>query len=199
MSSLTEVTAAPTSVGLDVVSTVTRLALSFVIDQAGWVRCGHDRPCSCVTVTDQIDRGGRSADVIVTRTEPAACHDAIQAVVAGRARAVILNDEPESLTPTVVALAAGTMTIPQRALELSLAAPELSDRLRETLRLLAAGQSSRTIARALHESESTAKRDITELLSLFDVPNRTALISAATRLGFLEATSPPPVGERQPA
>ena len=174
------------TVALDVTSTVTRLALSYVIDQAGWDRCDHATPCRCLRVADHLGASSRRVDIVVTRAEPAACHDAIQAVVAGRARAIILNDEPEQLGPTVDALVTGRMTMPQRALELSLAAPRLSGRQRDTLRLLATGRSSRAIASAMHQSESTAKRDIAELLQVFDVPNRTALVAYATRLGFLD-------------
>jgi DNA-binding NarL/FixJ family response regulator len=40
------------------------------------------------------------------------------------------------------------------------------------------------IARALHESESTAKRDVGDLLRMFDAHNRIGLASTATRLGY---------------
>jgi DNA-binding NarL/FixJ family response regulator len=74
-------------------------------------------------------------------------------------------------------------------LELGALAPRLTDRQRQTLRLLARGSSSTSIAGALRQSESTAKRDIAELLVLFDAPNRTALVSSAASLGFV-APSP---------
>jgi DNA-binding NarL/FixJ family response regulator len=66
-----------------------------------------------------------------------------------------------------------------------MSAPRVSERQVETLQLLAAGRSSRAIAQALRSSESTAKRDISELLQLFDAANRTALVTAATSLGFI--------------
>jgi DNA-binding NarL/FixJ family response regulator len=104
----------------------------------------------------------------------------------------VLWDEPEGVSAACEGLGEGLAVIPLRVLELGSRAPKLSDRQRETLRLLARGTSSTEIAGALHQSHSTAKRDIAELLHLFDAPNRAALISSAATLGYISIAGEPP-------
>lgn len=174
------------AVCVDVRSTVVHLALTHIAEEAGWARCTDQQPCDCLAVSDRCPPEGEPAlDVLVVRDEPAACQKAIAAVVAGRARSVVLWDEPESLGSVLTALGREAVLIPERVLDLARRAPEVTERQQEALRLLAAGVSSRCIALALHRSLSTTKRDIAEMLAAFDVPNRTALVRRAVDLGFI--------------
>ena len=175
-------------VRVDVSSSVVRLALLYVVDQLGRARCLDIEVCDCIRISDRVGDVTEVIDVLVTRDQPVACQEAIGAVLQGQARALVLWNEPESLLMTLESLEHGASLIPSRAIELSLSAPRLSQRHKDTLRHLAAGRSSRGIALAMRESESTVKRDIAELLDLFDVANRTALVGAATRLGFIQTT-----------
>jgi DNA-binding NarL/FixJ family response regulator len=52
---------------------------------------------------------------------------------------------------------------------------------------VAAGRSNTDISAALHQSTSTTKRDIADLLAIFDAANRAGLTQTAARLGFLTA------------
>jgi DNA-binding NarL/FixJ family response regulator len=79
---------------------------------------------------------------------------------------------------------AGFALIPERVIAAANAAPTLDGRLRETLSLVAAGNSNAGIARALHESESTAKRDVATLMRLFEVTSRRALAGVAAQAGY---------------
>ena len=101
------------------------------------------------------------------------------------ARSLVLWDEPETLASAVGLLHRGATYVPERVLQLAQNAPRLTARQRRTLRLLAAGRTNREIALGLHQSPSTTKRDIADLLDIFDVANRAALMSTANRLGFL--------------
>ena len=179
------------SVRLEVASTLVRLALLYVIGDRGWGTCAHEGACRCLVVSDRLPAGRCPIDVLVVRDEPAACQDAIQAALSGRVRSVVLWNEPEGIAAACEGLGEGLAVIPLRVLELGSRAPRLSDRQRETLCLLARGTSSTDIAGALHQSQSTAKRDIAELLHLFDAPNRAALISSAATLGYVTLTGDP--------
>ena len=66
------------------------------------------------------------------------------------------------------------------------AAASLSVKERQVLRLLAAGQSNKSIARALEISENTVKFHLKHLYATLDVDNRTAAVSTALRQGLLE-------------
>lgn len=178
------------SVRVEVASAVVRLALLYVAQDAGWRECPHADPCGCLLVSDRWAASStRRVDVLVTPDEPAACQRAIDATLHGLVRAVVLWNEPAGLASACAALQADLTMIPTRVIELAGLAPRLTDRQSDTLRLLAAGRSSRSIAGTLHQSESTSKRDIAELLELFDAPNRTALVSTATELGFVKTVA----------
>ncbi len=165
---------------------VVQLALLYVIESNGWERCPHTTQCDCHVVADSEPRQhAPPIDVLVVRDAPAACQAGLECVVSGRASSLVLWDAPESLQLALEGLCQGNAVIPRRVIDLARAAPRLTRRQRDTLRLLALGRSSRVIAEALHQSESTTKRDISELLQLFDAPNRAAMISAASGLGFL--------------
>ena len=77
------------------------------------------------------------------------------------------------------------MLVPERVVELATLAPALNRRQQETLRLVAQGRSNQAVAMAMRQSLSTVKRTLSELLDVFDVPNRAALLSAAAALGFV--------------
>jgi DNA-binding NarL/FixJ family response regulator len=55
--------------------------------------------------------------------------------------------------------------------------------LERTLQLVLRGCTNLAIARQVHQSEATTKRDVAELLRRFDAPNRMALAATAIRLG----------------
>ncbi|WUJ12242.1 helix-turn-helix transcriptional regulator [Actinoplanes sp. NBC_00393] len=64
--------------------------------------------------------------------------------------------------------------------------PELPDREREILRLVATGASNAAIARSLYLSEATVKQYVSRLMRRFDRENRTqlALLAAQWFDGF---------------
>ena len=169
---------------LEVSSVVVRLALLHVAEQAGWQRCGHEDRCRCVVVTDRPPTG-YARHVLVVRDVPADCQAGLDAVMEGRACSVVLWDEPETLATVFEALEHESVLVPRRVVELASSAPRLTPRQRSTLRLVSIGRSNDGIAAALHQSISTAKRDIAELFELFDAPNRAALICSASALGFV--------------
>ena len=171
---------------VEVESAVVRLALRYVTEDSGWELCHmHPSGCACLLVADRATAEGRHADVLIVRDDVAGCQDALDAVLAGQARSLVLCDEPETLASAVELLHRGATYVPERVLHLARNAPRLTARQRRTLRLLAAGRTNREIALGLHLSPSTTKRDIADLLEIFDVANRAALMSAANRLGFL--------------
>lgn len=174
------------AVRIEVASVVVRLALSYVSEERGWRVCQRDHECCrCLVVTDRPPDQGGSVDVLVSRDTPSDCQQALDAVWGGAVRAVVLWDEPESLAPALEALAQRATIIPERVIQLAHDAPRLSARQRRTLRLVGAGRTNAEISAALHQSSSTTKRDIAELLETFDTANRAGLMTTAGRLGFL--------------
>lgn len=174
------------AVSLDIASSTLRLALTHVAEESGWYRCTHTDParCECVHLTDRLVHDAPD-QVVVVQDNPAECQAAVEAVIAGQARSVLLATEPETLDAVFAALDRDSILVPRRVAELAACAPRLNQRLRTTLKLVVAGRSNQAIARAQHQSISTTKRDITELFELFDVTNRAALTRAAGRLGFV--------------
>jgi len=173
-----------THIRMEVSSNVVRLALRYVTEDAGWLLCAAHQPtCPCLLVADRVH--DTRVAVLVVRDDAAACQDALDLMLSGRARSLVLWDEPDTLPPAVELLRSGATYVPERVLDLAQGAPRLTQRQRRTLRLLAGGRSNREIAIGLHQSQSTTKRDIADLLEIFDVSNRASLMSTASRLGFL--------------
>ena len=172
-------------VHVDVVEVTLRLALSFVLDDAGFRRT-PDAQRADVVVSEQLPppSSARPLDVLVVRPLPARALAAVDAVSSGRARAALAATDPLALPTTLDALAAGLAVIPQIVVAAASEAPALAERLRDTLRLVQHGCSNGVIARRLHCSQSTVKRDVAELLRLFDAPNRASLAATASALGF---------------
>lgn len=173
------------AVRISVSSVLVRLALSYVTEERGWLVCPGHETCRCVVVADRPPPAGTSIDVLVARDTPSDCQEALDAVLTGAARAVVLWDDPTSLPCAIDALRSQASIIPERVIRLAQDAPRLSARQRRTLKLLGAGRSNSEISCALHQSSSTTKRDIAELMGLFDATNRAGLTTAAGRLGFL--------------
>lgn len=63
--------------------------------------------------------------------------------------------------------------------------PKLTPRQQEVLLLLLEGYSNKVISRHLNLSEETTKNHITAILRAFQVSNRTQVVAAARRLGWL--------------
>lgn len=174
------------SVRIDVASVLVRLALTYVAEEQGWRVCeGTHNCCRCVVVSDRRPNRDGSVDVLISRDTPSDCQQALDAIMDGRARTVVLWDEPISLAAAIEALQQRAAVIPERVIRLAHDAPRLNMRQRRALTLVAAGRSNAEISSALHQSSSTTKRDIAELLEIFDAANRAGLTTTAARLGFL--------------
>jgi DNA-binding CsgD family transcriptional regulator len=175
-------------VHLDINDTTLRLALSFVAEDAGWSRGAWDD--ATVVVSDQLHRATaeRPIGILVVAPEPAACQAAVRAVALGWAGVLISADDPEQLPSALAAASSGFVLMPKRLVNAANQVPPLDDRLIRTLLLVAAHNSNGAIARAMHESESTAKRDVAVLMRLLGVRSRAGLAEAATRLGYRSAS-----------
>jgi two-component system, NarL family, nitrate/nitrite response regulator NarL len=112
------------------------------------------------------------------------------------ARGLLLRDAPaENLAAALVAVAQGltvidpefAATLLPTARESSLAQPveTLTPRELQVLRLMAEGQSNKTIARQLGISEHTVKFHVNAILGKLNVQSRTEAVVRATRLGLI--------------
>lgn len=175
----------PLAVHLDVADVTLRLALTYVLETHGHRRAAGTDDADAVVV----DRFGlrtakRPVDTVVVDPVAAACQEALDAVVTGAARSAICSDDPEALAEALEAAGRRTVALPYRVVEEANRAPRLPDRLTATLHLVLAGYSNPAIARQLHQSESTVKRDINTLLRRFTAPNRLALVGIARSAGY---------------
>lgn len=172
------------TVHLEVVDTTLRYALSFACDAAGWVRSPVARR-GVAQVGDRVpsEAAPTTLDVLVVQPTPLACRRGLDAFSAGRVRALVSADEPEELPRALELRRSGVSSVPCTLVDAALRFPVLRPRLERTLQLVVRGATVASISRALHQSPSSTKRDIGELLRLFDAPSRLALATTALRLG----------------
>lgn len=114
--------------------------------------------------------------------------DVYRAMQAGALGYLLKSAPREELLTAIRAVAAGERYLPQ---ELSLrlaqrvAAPDLSDREIDVLRLISAGKSNKEIGATLHIAEDTVKRHVSNILTKLGVSDRAQAATEAIRRGFL--------------
>jgi DNA-binding NarL/FixJ family response regulator len=172
-------------VHLDVADRSVRYALSFAVDQAGWIRTRRRGP-DVATVGDRLLQAPDAPplDVLVVHPVPALSRAALEAFAAGSVRAVVTTTDPSALPRALEASRRELCLVSRAVVESAQGFPVLTARLERTLHLVVRGRQNRDIARDLGLSEATAKRDVAELLRRFDAPNRVALAATALRLGL---------------
>lgn len=173
------------TVHLDVADTTLRYALAYACDEAGWSRALDPRPDAGL-VGDRVPPSSGEAllDVLVVQPTPLACRRGLDAFSAGTVRALVSAAEPEALPRALELRRSGVSVVPSTLVDAALRFPRLRPRLERTLQLVVRGCTVAAISRALHQSQSSTKRDIGELLQLFDAPSRLALAATAVRLGM---------------
>ena len=175
--------AAP-AVYLDVRDAGTCLALLHACEHAGWSRCTTAIPRAAV-VADQLGTDGhRPVDALVVEPTPAASRVAVDAFTAGRVLAVVAANEPHTLPRALELARAGYGIVPRSVVEAAERLPTIPPRLDRVLQLVLRGRTNAAISRTLAQSLSSTKRDISQLLQLFDAPNRSVLVATAMRLGI---------------
>lgn len=170
---------------VDIDDTTLCLALAHVVSEAGWAVTASNATGS-VRVSDRLPRTWHEnpLDVLVLTPTPTASRSAIDAFTAGAVRSIVTSTRPRDLPDALELADRGLSILPADVVSASLRWPVLRPRLERTLQLILYGSTNARIAASTHRSQATVKRDVAELLRLFDVPNRLALACAATRLGF---------------
>lgn len=137
--------------------------------------------------TAAIRREFPDANVVVLTTY-AGDEDIYRSLQAG-ARAYVLKDAPpDALLDVIRDVSAGRRYIsPEVAAKLAerVTGPDLTDRERDVLRLMAGGASNDEIARALFISVGTVKYHVNHILSKLGVEDRTQAVIAAVRRGLV--------------
>ena len=175
--------AAKRAVHLDVADPTLRFALAHACHEAGWPRSAA-AAADAWLVNDRVPAPGAVADVLVVPLTPLACRRALDAFAAGLVRAVVPSDEPWALPPALDLAGTGMGCVPHGLVEQAQRFPPLRPRLERTLHLVVRGATVAAMSRALHQSPSSTKRDIAELLRLCDAPSRVALAATVVRLGM---------------
>lgn len=172
------------TVFLDLRDAATCLALVHACEAAGWTRSNVPTPRGAIVVDQVVVPVHRRVDALVIEPTPAASRLALEAFTAGRVLAVVAAGEPHTLPPALELARAGYGVVPRRVVEAAERVPQLSPRLDQVLQLVLRGRTNSAISRALVQSLSSTKRDVSSLLQLFDAPNRQALVATAMRLGI---------------
>jgi DNA-binding CsgD family transcriptional regulator len=173
------------SVFVDIRATTLRLAMAFAVEEAGWTLTLRAAE-GAARVSDRLPLGSPEPplDVLVVPPTSSASRRAVDAFAAGIVRAVVPTTTPRDLPHALELVGRGLSVLPTAMVDAALGWPALRPRLEHTLHLVLRGCTNRHIAAATHQSEATVKRDVAELLRLFDAPNRLALAATATRLGY---------------
>lgn len=119
--------------------------------------------------------------------------DVVRALEAGARGYVLKAGSPEELFLAVREAAAGRIGLASEVVghlvgQVVSPPPELSEREREVVRLLADGHSNRSIAESLYLSEATVKTHLVRIYRKLGADNRAAAVSEAVRRGLLELT-----------
>lgn len=162
-------------------------ALQAIAEFHGWKRVTNGS-FEHVLVTDRLpDPDGIQHDtlvVLVADRTPWSARQALDAVANHQADAVVRSDAPEDLPQALSLLAVGTTSIPFGLTEAAESMPPLTTRQIQILQGVRSGQCNADIARALHLSLASVKRELTVLYDVLDVASRSTLSARAGRLGI---------------
>ena len=142
-----------------------------------------------VALTDTLRRGGARPAVLILTTYDNDS-DIVRAVMAGAAGYLLKDAEPDVIVQGIVDAVAGRLVL-TRELERRVAdrmtrgVPQLSDRERDVLRLVAEGLANKEVARALFISEATVKTHLVHIFGKLHADNRTSAVAAARAHGLL--------------
>lgn len=130
---------------------------------------------------------------VVMLTSYAGHADVVRALEAGARGYVLKAGAPEALFQAVRDAAGGGLGLAQEVIGALVGRvvsppPELTEREREVVRLMADGNSNRAIAESLYLSEATVKTHLVRIYRKLGVDNRAAAVSEAVRRGLLELT-----------
>ena len=130
---------------------------------------------------------------VVMLTSYAGHADVVRALEAGARGYVLKAGPPEALFQAVREAAGGGIGLAQEVVGALVGRvvsppPELTEREREVVRLMADGHSNRSIAESLFLSEATIKTHMVRIYRKLGVDNRAAAVSEAVRRGLLELT-----------
>ena len=130
---------------------------------------------------------------VVMLTSYAGRADVVRALEAGARGYVLKAGPPEDLFRAVRSAVEGGLGLAADVIgdlvgQVVSPAPELTQREREVVRLMADGHSNRSIADALYLAEATIKTHLVRIYRKLGVDNRAAAVAEAVRRGLLELT-----------
>jgi DNA-binding NarL/FixJ family response regulator len=165
-------------------------ALSVTAQRQGWSLLPAPAPGS-VLITDVVPSAtiGEQAAAVVLVSEPTpfGARRALDAVAALQVTAVVCADEPGDLQAALACLAEDRGSIPRRVGSLAARMPEVNPRQVALLGAVLAGQTTAQMARGLHLSSASVKRELGTLSRTLRVTTRAALFARALELGVQPA------------
>jgi DNA-binding NarL/FixJ family response regulator len=160
-------------------------ALSYVGTAAGWSETVN---AASIMVTDSVAAAASATPakvVLVAEPTPFSSSSAVSAVIRSRhVDGVVAADEPDELASTLDAVAANRVVIPVPVLDRAATMPQLSERQLQVIAAVIVGRHNADIARELHLSPASVKRELADLYRCCGVANRTQLAAFGVELGL---------------
>lgn len=157
----------------------------------------HMPVCDGVTATRRIQQADPSINVLVVTMDEGDA-SLLAAIRAGARGYLVKGDTADAVWRSIVAVAHGEVILgavvanrlaelldPAARLQPSITFPDLTERERETLRLIGRGLRNAQIAAQLHVSPKTVRNYVTRILAKLMVTSRTEAVILARDAGLL--------------
>lgn len=165
-------------------------ALSVTAQRSGW-QLRRSAGADCVLLTDHVPSEHEAARVgpivLVIEPTPFSARRAVDALGALRITSVVRSDEPDDLEAALRCLDQDRSSFPREVLVLARRMPAVNERQASLLGAVLAGQTTAQMAKGLHLSPASVKRELSAVSSLLGVPTRAALFARALELGVRPA------------
>lgn len=174
-------------VHVSVENSMVAAALTVTAQHQGWTVRPAPEP-GAVMITDRIPARARSgadggAVVLVIDPAPFSARRALDALAGLRITTVVCNDQPGDLEAALACLQEDRASVPRRVLTLAGRMPTVNERQVALLGAVLAGQTTAQMARGLHLSTASVKRELQALSCSLDAATRPALFARALELG----------------
>ena len=149
----------------------------------------HMKGLDGISVIRALQTAGSPARLVMLTVSDSS-FDVMEALKAGAAGYLLKDAEPEVIAQGIRDAAAGGLVLSpdlerRVADRMTRGVPQLSDREREVLQLVASGLANKEVARALFISEGTVKTHLVHIFGKLGADSRTEAVAAARAHGLI--------------
>ena len=163
-----------------------RAIIKFTAANRGWAIASTGERAVVITDNDG-ERSGGNVVVVVDPNKPAHAVRVLRRISAGNIGGALCADRLVEDLPQVVGAASAEVVAFSGVLSVyAHRCPTPTDRQERVLNMIAFGLPYTTIARRLHVSLATIKREVSSLFELFGCATQAQLVAMASKAGFLQ-------------